>query len=212
MIDGPRGRPGYTYTEKDWNPITEDEAIADPIMGYRGAKTFAERAAWDFVQTEKVNFSLAVICPPTVYGPVAYSLSSLEGINTSNERIRDTIQGKYKDAAEISGASIWADVRDVAAAHILAAEKDAAAGQRFFVTAGFFTNREVVEIIRESFPELKEKLPPKDVPGQDYPEGGTYGFDNSRSKEVLGVEYRSLKDSIVDTVKSLLAVVGAARG
>ncbi len=30
-------RPGYEYSEKDWNPITENEAVQTPINGYRGS-------------------------------------------------------------------------------------------------------------------------------------------------------------------------------
>ena len=34
-------RPGYTYSEKDWNPITEDQAVQNPSNGYRASKNFA---------------------------------------------------------------------------------------------------------------------------------------------------------------------------
>jgi nucleoside-diphosphate-sugar epimerase len=187
--------------------VTEAEAAADPVNGYRGAKTFAEKAAWKFLEKEKPNFTITSICPPTVFGPVAHPLPSLDGINTSNERLRDNIQGKYKDAKEITGASIWVDVRDVATAHILAFENKAAANQRFFITAGFYTNREVIEVIRDNFPELRDRLPPKDVPGDDYPPMGTYGYDNTKSISVLGLVYRPLRECIVDTVKSFSTTV-----
>ena len=39
--------------------------------------------------------------------------------------------------------------------------------------------------------------------GGNYPEGGVYSFDNKRSKEVLGIEFRGLEESITDLVKSL---------
>ena len=52
---------GHVYTEKDWNPITDEEALENPANGYRASKTFAERAAWDFVQKEKPNFTLATV-------------------------------------------------------------------------------------------------------------------------------------------------------
>ena len=55
-------RPGYVYSEKDWNPITEEEAIQNPSNGYRASKTFAEKAAWDFVETEKPNFNIVTVC------------------------------------------------------------------------------------------------------------------------------------------------------
>ena len=101
----------------------------------------------------------------------------------------------------------FVDVRDVALAHVLAAEKDEAGGKRFFIVGGYFCNKEIAEIIGEGFPELKESLPIGDAlqPG-DYPEEGMCDFDNARSKNVLGLTYRSLRECIVDTVKSLQAV------
>ena len=57
------------------------------------------------------------------------------------------------------------DVRDVALAHVLAAELPDAANKRFFVTAGYFSNREVVEIIRKNFPEYHLMLPPESAKG-----------------------------------------------
>ena len=102
---------------------------------------------------------------------------------------------------------LFVDVRDLALAHVLAAEKDEAGGKRFFIVGGRFCNKEIAEIIGEEFPELRENLPMGEAlqPGA-YPDKGTYGFDNVRSKSVLGLTYRSLRESIVDTVKSLQAV------
>lgn len=54
--------PDHTYSEKDWNPITLEEAIQDPLSGYRASKTFAEKAAWDFVEKEKPNFQISTVC------------------------------------------------------------------------------------------------------------------------------------------------------
>lgn len=95
-------------------------------------------------------------------------------------------------------------MRDLALGHALAVEKDEAAGKRFFMVGGKFSNKEIAEIVADEFPELREKLPSGEAlkPG-DYPERGSYGFDNSRSREVLGLTYRPLKDSVVDAVKSL---------
>ena len=101
----------------------------------------------------------------------------------------------------------FVDVRDVALAHVLAAEKDEAGGKRFFIVSGRFCNKEIAEIIGEAFPELKANLPQGEaLKVGGYPEKGTYGFDNGRSKSVLGLTYRPLKESIVDTVKSLQAL------
>lgn len=63
IYDAEKGnRPGHTYSEKDWNPVTEEDAIKNPEQnGYRASKTFAEKKAWEFVETQKPNFSLATV-------------------------------------------------------------------------------------------------------------------------------------------------------
>lgn len=50
-------------------------------------------------------------------------------------------------------------------------------------------------------------LPNKDVRGGVYPDGGFADTDNKKSKEVLGIKYRSLEESIVDTVNAFKATV-----
>ena len=56
VLDVTKGlRPGYVYTEADWNPMTKEETIAaGPTPAYLVSKTLAERAAFDFVEKEKV--------------------------------------------------------------------------------------------------------------------------------------------------------------
>jgi len=74
ILDGTKGAyPGHTYSEKDWNPITHEEALKNNANGYRASKTFAEKAAWEFVEKEKPNFTIATINPPLVFGPVVCS-------------------------------------------------------------------------------------------------------------------------------------------
>lgn len=135
-----------TYSEKDWNPISESQAVENPFFGYRASKTFAERAAWDFVSKEKPNFTLSTMCPPMVFGPVVHYLNSLDALNTSNQRIRNFIQGQNKDEIPDTGAYLWVDVRDLALAHVKAIEVKEAEGKRFFVTAGYFSNKEVSSV------------------------------------------------------------------
>ncbi|KAK2753699.1 methylglyoxal reductase (NADPH-dependent) gre2 [Onygenales sp. PD_40] len=195
----------HTFSEADWNPITEAEADLNPANGYRASKTFAEKAAWEFLEKEKPNFTIATINPPVVIGPVVHYLASLSTINTSNERIRDLITGAARSKCPPTGMHFWVDVRDVALAHVLAAEVPEAAGKRFFITAGKFSNREMAEVIAQEFPELKGKVPEDEeaLKSGDYPEGGFWGYDNSRSKNVLGLEYTPLRETVVDAVKSL---------
>ncbi|KPI39641.1 putative NADPH-dependent methylglyoxal GRP2 [Cyphellophora attinorum] len=191
------------YSEKVWNPITMEEAVQDPASAYRASKKFAEEAAWKFVETEKPNFTLTTICPPLVLGPVVHYFSSLESLNTSNELVRDLIQGKFaKDGLPATRVPLFVDVRDLADAHVQAVEREQAQGKRFFVTAGFFRNGDVADIVKKNFPEYEKKLPGS---WEYVPKDFGFDVDNSRGKEVLGLKYRRLEDSIVDLVKSLQA-------
>jgi nucleoside-diphosphate-sugar epimerase len=153
-----------------------------------------------------------------------WSSSNLENINTSNERFRNLVQGKFKEKLPPTGAYVWVDVRDVAAAHVAAFEKPEAAGKRFFIVEGSYckrpqralihhlilteekvSNQQIADIIVKHFPEYKDRLPAEREPndGFDFKEGEVYTVDNSRSKEVLGLKYHSFEESVVDTVKSL---------
>lgn len=194
-----------TYNEKNWNPIAMEDAVLNAANAYRASKTFAEKAAWDFVEKENPTFDLVTINPPLVLGPVVHYLSSLDSINTSNERIRNMIQGKCKDALPPTfGVYLWADVRDVALAHVKAVEVAEAGGKRFLIAGDtYMTNAEIARIIKANFPALADQLPVKLE--SDMPED-VYGYDNSSSKEVLKLNYRSFEDCVGDTVKSLLAV------
>ena len=93
-------RPGYTYTEKDWNPVTYATA-ADPstdgAVTYLASKTLAEKAAWDFVEKNKPNFSVTSICPPMVYGPAYHTISDLDHFNTSSAEIYELMNGSKKE-------------------------------------------------------------------------------------------------------------------
>jgi nucleoside-diphosphate-sugar epimerase len=87
MADASKGtRPGYVYQEEDWNPVTEQEAQANAIMAYSAGKTFAEKAAWDFLAGENPAFDIAVINPPMVFGPVVSSFSSRYEETVANEK------------------------------------------------------------------------------------------------------------------------------
>ncbi|KAJ9648679.1 methylglyoxal reductase (NADPH-dependent) gre2 [Coniosporium tulheliwenetii] len=195
--------PPLKYTEETWNPITEEQALSDPVLAYLGSKTFAERAAWEFVKKELPNVGLATINPPAVLGPVIHHLDSLDSINTSNQAIADVVQGKWKNGAPPTFTSPWVDVRDVALAHVLALEKPEASGTRFLLNGGFLTHADYVAIAKEKFPSLRDRLPEKVE--RETPKDPA--VDTEPSEKVLGFKYKTLEESVTDTISSLLRFV-----
>ncbi|KAK3297834.1 uncharacterized protein B0H64DRAFT_320884, partial [Chaetomium fimeti] len=200
--------PSHTFSEATWNPVTLADAHRSPPTAYRASKTLAERAAWELASG--AAFDLVTVNPPTVFGPVVHYLESLEGVNTSNERLVDCLQGKWREAVPSAGGgvAIWVDVRDVAEAHVKAGLEIAeAGGKRLFTTAGLFSNAEMAAIVRKNFPEDAERLPTEETKGGELPaEGERFGFDNTETNKVLGIKWRSLEESVVDTVRSLKKV------
>lgn len=192
-----------TYTEEHWNPVTWEEAASNPNDGYRGSKTFAERAAWEFVETQRPGFSLTTINPPLVYGPLVHHIDSLDAINTSNSRFVALLQGRMKSGLIPTGSFYWVDVRDVAFAHVRALEVAEAAGRRFLISAGTHSMADIAGIVKMNFPQFEEKLPAEF--SSDIPEN-LFGVDNSPSERLLGITYRQLETSVLDTVSSLLAL------
>jgi nucleoside-diphosphate-sugar epimerase len=200
--------PPVTYSEESWNPVTVEDIHRSKPTAYRASKKLAEKAAWDFVANEKPNFDLATVCPPMVLGPVVHHLKSLEAINTSNSRIVDLLRGKWKEEIPATGAAvIWIDVRDTALAHIRAIEKPEAGGRRLFTTAGYFSNRGILDAVRKNFPEYADRLPSPELEGGDIgPLEKLYKFDNSRTQEILGIQWIPLEQSITDLTKDLKAL------
>jgi nucleoside-diphosphate-sugar epimerase len=218
------------YDEGSWSDVTWEQGI-DPKHTYRASKVlptnfhspdkqpgtrsrhgvtdnppqkFAERKAWIFHASWRPAFSLATINNTYTFGPVSRSLASLDALNTSNHRIRDLVQGRMREGIHPTAPVFtFVDVRDVALAHVRALTVPEAAGKRFYVVGGYFSNPRLAGIIRRRFPQLEAegRLPPEGE--DDFPEDH-WGFDNSRSREVLGLEYRGLEESVVDTVESIL--------
>jgi len=203
VIDPKAGdRPGYKYSEKDWNPVTYEDAQKNPVVGYYGSKTLAEQVAWDFIEKEKPTFSISTICPPRVLGPIEHDVQSLSKLNTSIADIYTIFSGQAKELKPI-GVWIWVDVRDVADAHVAALENAAAANQRFLVSEGRFSVQQIADYIWKHYPERALiKGIPKGTPGQYFPESGTYSPDNSRSKEILGLKYRTFDEMLKDQLAS----------
>ncbi|KAK5050092.1 hypothetical protein LTR84_004212 [Exophiala bonariae] len=191
------------YDESVWSSLTAHDAeLQGPFVAYSASKTLAEQAAWDFMDQEQPNFTLTTLTPPAVFGPVVHYLDSLNAINTSNTLTRDLIQGKMKNSLPHSPIFLWIDVRDLATAHVKALAEPKAKGKRIFVVAGFYRNSEIADAINKNFPQLQDRLPANYAAE---PLSFPYEIDNSLSKEILGIQYRSLDECVRDSVNAMLA-------
>jgi len=126
------------YDESDWSD-PENPAISH----YSKSKTLAERAAWEYVENEGNPFELAVINPALVTGP------TLTGdLGESNKAVQMVAGGKMPVAVPLMFG--YVDVRDVAAAHILAMENPASNGERFALAEKDLWYKDVAKLLRDN--------------------------------------------------------------
>ncbi len=215
IVDLTQGaRPVYTYTEKDWNPVTYEQAKGgDGGTAYCASKTFAEKAAWDFVENEKPKFNVATICPPMTYGPLDHD-ASLDHLNLSSADIYRLMNGSQKEPGPTvfpgtmtplkSSAPntdlivvAFADVRDVGEAHVKAYENPQSS--RYLIASGNFQYPDVCAIIKKALPSYASKVPDPSLTEKVE----TFAVDNSHARNALGLHFATLDQTISDTAKSL---------
>ncbi len=179
--------------------MTYDEAAgADAVTAYCASKALAEDAQWKGMKENKPAFTLATICPTWVFGPHEPALASTTKLNESSGLLFGLFGKKEIPDFDFGG---FVDVRDVAAAHIAAVEKDEAAGQRFLVGI-HFDWQSAVDAARETVPEVRTRIP-EGQPGKNLI-SEVYGVDGGKAAKVLGVRYVDLKQSMKDSFAELL--------
>ena len=191
--------PYFTCTGDDWNPLTYEEA-ADPatpaFLAYRGAKKFAEKAAWDFVRDGKPNFDLVTLCPSMTFGPIVHPVSDLNQLNESSAMLWKVAQGQPLATARVPS---WIDVRDLAQAHVEAALRPGAGGKRYIVGGKEgFTYDLAARIIEENFEWAKGK-----VQREEQKMDESYGIDGDTAANELGLRYTPFRKTVVDTISQL---------
>ncbi|KAJ7908450.1 NAD-P-binding protein [Mycena leptocephala] len=198
---------GTTYTEADWNPVTYEEARAspNPRVVYGASKTLAERAFWAYIEEEKPAWTGAAILPSGVFDPPIQPLTSLAGLNRSVAFLWDIARGAHKSGLALSAShAMYVSARDVALAHVRAAELPIARGGRYILTAGSFETADLLSIIARNFPTLRPNLP---APAPSPPAASDkILIDASKTTRELGFAWMSLERTVVDTIAALLAL------
>ena len=197
--------------------VTDETLWTDPddptLIPYRKAKTVAEKAAWDFMESYRGPMTFATVLPGAVFGPIlsASSIGSVEII----ERI---LKGKMPGAPRI-GLEI-VDVRDLADIHIRAMLSPEAAGQRFLATGDFTWMRDMAKILKDGLGPKAAKVSTRQLP--DWLVRLTSVFDASlrsitvslgrrnrhsidKADRVLGWRPRPAAQTVLDCANSLFA-------
>ena len=135
------------FTEDDWTDVNSKSANA-----YARSKTFAEKAAWEFIDNDDSGMELACVNPSLVLGPILE-----KDFGTSVGVVVEFLSGKYPFVPNMHFGVV--DVRDVAALEILAMTRPEAAGKRFICSESTMKLKDQSDLLIELLPEFKKKLP-----------------------------------------------------
>ena len=202
-------RAGYIYTDKDWDPLTYEEASKNGILGYHASKTFAEKAAWDTWKSAKENgtisWDLVTFCPPMIYGPPQHEIDAskgIDGLNTSLKRLVTSVQGKdpaFAPKVATPGLPAWVDVRDVAQAHVNALGLKPGVSERFLLCGGVDYYEDGIHGLRaRGESSLGEE-------GEHCDRSKHFSLDRSKAEEVLKLEFTPFQKTVEDSWNGLKA-------
>jgi len=185
------------------------------LSAYPKSKTFAERAAWDFIAKngDGGGLELAAVNPVGVFGPVLgpdYSASILI--------VQRLMDGALPGCPRLYFGAV--DVRDVADLHVRAMTHPAAKGERFLaVSEDFLLFVEIAKILKSRMGAAAKRVPTRQLPNflvrlaalRDpavkfiLPELGKWkNATSEKAQRVLGWNPRSREDAIVATAESLV--------
>ncbi|WP_367319262.1 NAD-dependent epimerase/dehydratase family protein [Streptomyces sp. HUAS ZL42] len=174
---------------------------------YHYAKTVAEQAAWE-AEGAQDRWRMVSVNPGLILGPSLTPASDSGSLFLLDELLKGYF---FYGAPDFSFTTV--DVRDVAQAHIAAAERPEAHG-RYIVAAREMTSfHEMSKILLRHHPR-NPRLPRTALPHwpvrilgpafgltQDYIRkhlGIRFRVDNSRSIDELGLTYRPIEETLVD--------------
>jgi len=212
MIGGSSGE--FAVDQDSWTDVN-----ARGVSAYLKSKTLAEKAAWEFIeeQTGADRMELVVVNPGPVYGPTLSDRISGASLST----YRDLILGKTPMLPK--AAINMSDVRDVAKIHVRALTNDAAAGRRFIVSSErAYSFKEMAEVlVANGYDKVSTREAPNfllkflarfsaDMKGMLPFIGNTVNGDISATKRVFDYSPTPFERTVVDTAKSVEAVLRKA--
>ena len=190
------------HTEADWTDPEHPRADA-----YSKSKVAAERVAWDVA--DETSLPLVALNPGLVFGaPVVGRGATSVGI------IERVLSGKDIALPRVSMPCV--DVRDVAEAHVRALDATDAAGERIYVSGPPTSFLDIADCLRSAYP--RNKISRTTAPdsmvraaakfdpslGNVLPYlGTTVDVRSTKAADILGLEYRDIKTSILETAAAL---------
>jgi dihydroflavonol-4-reductase len=202
--------PDGVFTEEIWNTTASLD-----YQPYSYSKTLAEQEAWNIAAAQN-RWDLVVVNPCMVFGPALNpGTATSESINI----LKQMGDGTMKAGAPNIGAGI-VDVRDLGDAHFKAGFTPSATG-RHIICGHNSSFLEAAQILHQAYGNAYQ-IPKSALPkwllwlvGPFVNKAFSRTFisnnvnkewraDNSKSKQALGMTYRPLQETMVDSFQALI--------
>ncbi|MBI3213604.1 MAG: NAD-dependent epimerase/dehydratase family protein [Mycobacterium sp.] len=182
-----------------------------PIGAYIKSKTLAEKAAWDFIETDGGAMELVVINPSGIFGPALGA-----DYSSSLNMVKALLERQIPFLPDVTFGAV--DVRDVSALHIQAMVDQRAIGQRIIAASAFTSMAEIASILRLNLGDEAARVPDRPIPtwllkalavfvkplGEMASNAGTRREPQlGKARGLLGWSPRPLTETMIDTAHSL---------
>ncbi|KAG6917262.1 hypothetical protein DXG01_003209 [Tephrocybe rancida] len=195
------------FTEFNWNELAirevkEQGDAAPGLSKYRASKALAEKAAWEFYEKNKadIKWDLSVLNPPF---PMIHEIRNIDALNASSRQWYDAVLGNTQSETflKVQG-SAYIDVRDVAEAHTLALEKEAAGGERIIISAGSCVWQDWIDAANALSPPavLSRSKIAVGFPGAGKTVKAPVEYNTSKAARILGLKYHTKEEVARDTL------------
>ncbi|KAH7426280.1 hypothetical protein KP509_11G093700 [Ceratopteris richardii] len=185
MTPNPNMPSDAVLDESCWS---DEDYLRKNNFWYMLGKTLGEKAAWEYAQNNGID--LITICPCLVLGPLLQAKP-----NATSFVVLTLLNGSTFSRGNTTLGIV--DVRDVAKAHLLAYETEAASG-RYLCRGEPVTKAAMVEILRRLYPDYP--IPSRITePPNIFPTPREF---SDKIVDELGLEYMPLETTLNDTVAS----------
>lgn len=202
--------PNGELTEEVWNTTASID-----YQPYSYSKTLAEKKAWEIANSQK-QWDLVTINPSLVMGP---PLNPKATTSESFNILKQLGNGTFKMGAPKMGMGM-VDVREVAEAHYRAAFVESASGR--YITSAHNTNMLAMAQTLQSKYGDTYPLPKAAIPkwllmlfgpmlnkllSREFIKKNVnveWKADNSKIKSELGIEFRSMQETMEDSFQALI--------
>ena len=181
---------------------------------YERSKTLAEREGRAIAAEAGPSFHYSTVNPGFVLGPALDA-----DVGASADLVLMMLRGKYPGMPRMSFPVV--DVRDVAKAHRLALETSQPSGGRYLVASEPARMIDIARALRAGLGQEARKVPNRELPDflvkivalfdpaarSSVPKLGLHArFDNSQTREALGMDFIPLSESAPAMARSLIAL------